>query len=366
MLVRVLLVTTLCHAATSLSPSPMNEFQSNVCGIGLAVMTAFPLPSAAVEVVRMEADIPTVPALIQMAKDNRELALKLAQQAASKIHITRMPSNLFEFARDAAAGDLWVEINGFPIDVSLLSETGAIDVAVSTEKGDVSLTVASKFLPKLPLLSKRVVPILSVDKATTATTETATERYDMKESFLDKPFIFDPFHKGWTNLQVLGTGTLVVSASYATSYAYYLKVIEDEETLAREKKAAAAEKAAIAAAAKRAESASAATLRANSAKAMAKKAEAAAAVKKAEAADATKSAELAVKEAVAENAAAKESAKMAETAKREAALWKVLAETKRADEADRAEKERKVVITKPSTGKKKRKWLKFWQKYILE
>jgi hypothetical protein len=241
MIFRVFLLTTLWQAVSALSPSAaIKDFQHKACGISLAVMTAIPLPAHAVEVVKIDADIP---ALIQMAKDNKDVAFNLVQQIASAVHISKMPSNLVEFARDAAAGDVLVEINGFPLDISVLSEKGAIDLGISTEQGDISFTVSSTYLPRLPFLSKRVVPISSIDMTSGVDKTSGVDSATVKADFLD------PLGKGWTNLQVLGSGVLGLGATYAGSYAYYVKVIEDEEAAAREKKAAAVEKKAEAAAA---------------------------------------------------------------------------------------------------------------------
>ena len=65
----------------------MNEFQRRATGgIGIAVMTALPLSAHAGEVIKIDADIP---ALIQIAKDNKDVVLKLAQQTASAVHIIK-------------------------------------------------------------------------------------------------------------------------------------------------------------------------------------------------------------------------------------------------------------------------------------
>lgn len=246
MICRVLLVMSLWRAASALSPL-MKEIQRQaVGGIGMAVMTALPLSAHAVQVVRIDADIPS---LIQIAKVNKDVVLKLAQQSASAVSITKWPTNLFEFARDAAAGDVFVEINGSPIDLSLLSELGGIDVGISTEQGDISVTLTSKLLPKLPFLSKRVVPLSSVDPTATSATATVTKAAAAvlaesapKKALLDRPFFLDPLHKGWTNLQVIGSTTLGLGAAYGGAYAYYIKSADEEERASQLKKEAAAAK----------------------------------------------------------------------------------------------------------------------------
>ena len=268
MIYRILLQLALCRAALSLS-LPFQQFQrqlirSAAASAVIVATTSLPISSAhaADEVIQINVD---VPALIQIAKDNQDLALKLAQQTAGAVKITNYPksySNLFNFARDVAAGDVFVQINGFPIDVSLLSEKGAIDVDVSTEVGDVSVTFSSDFLPKLPFLSKRTISsngaVLDTtsgsrsndnndDAASTKTsvrTRAAAAIQSTKDvpnvSILDQPFFLDPFQQKWTNQQVLGTTSLGLGVAYASSYAYYIKSIEEEEMAAAAKKKNAA------------------------------------------------------------------------------------------------------------------------------
>ena len=275
MIYRILLHLALCRAALSLT-LPFQQFQrqlirSAAASAVIVATTSLPISSAhaADEVIQINVN---VPALIQIAKDNQDLALKLAQQTAGAVKITNYPksySNIFNFARDVAAGDVFVQINGFPIDVSLLSEKGAIDVDVSTEVGDVSVTFSSDFLPKLPFLSKRTISsngaVLDTtsgsrsndkndDVAPTKTsvrTRAAAAIQSTKDvpnvSILDQPFFLDPFQQKWTNQQVLGTTSLGLGVAYASSYAYYIKSIEEEEmaTAAKKKNAAANNKAKV-------------------------------------------------------------------------------------------------------------------------
>ena len=264
MIYRLFFLLSLCRTVLSLSlPSTLKEFQRQLIGsVSLVVATSLPISAHAVEVIKIDADIP---ALIQIAKDNKDLALKLAQQTTGVVKITDYPksySNLLNFVRDVAAGDVYVEINGIPIDVSLLSEKGAIDVDLFTEVGDISVTVSSDILPKLPFLSKRVVPVskTTVDSSPGSTESVAEPTKavrtkaaaaiqaanNVKGPMLDRPFIFDPFQQGWTVKQVLGTTSLGLGLAYASSYAYYVKSIEDEEMAAAEKKkSVAAKKAAV-------------------------------------------------------------------------------------------------------------------------
>lgn len=214
---------------------------------GILAAALLPVSAHAVEVIKVEADFP---ALIQVAKDNKGILLKLAQESYSAIRIPTLPSNLVEFARDAAAGDVFVEINGYPVDLSLVSEKGLLDVGISTSQGDISLTISSKYLPRLPFLAKR--------NSVTTTTKTASDRTATPNANSDStsaaaatnvrsksptifdqldPFFFlDPFQQGWTNLQVLGLSTLGVGASYAASYYYYVKSGEEEERAAQAKR----------------------------------------------------------------------------------------------------------------------------------
>jgi hypothetical protein len=255
---RFLILFALCRTVLSFSfPSSLKECQRQLFGsVSLVVATSLPISAHAVEVIKIDADIP---ALIQIAKDNKDLALKLAQQTAGVVKITDYPksySNLLNFVRDVAAGDVFVEINGIPIDVSLLSEKGAIDIDLFTEVGDISVTVSSDILPKLPFLSKRVVPIskTTTDNSNSNSIEEPTKvvrtraaaaiqaANNAKGSMLDRPFIIDPFQQGWTVKQVLGTTSLGLGLAYASSYAYYVKSLEEEEMAAAEKKKNAAAK----------------------------------------------------------------------------------------------------------------------------
>jgi hypothetical protein len=272
MIYRLLLQLALCRTVLSLSlSSTLKECQRHVLGsvstVAAATTLCLPVSAHAVEVIKIDADIP---ALIQIAKDNKDVVLKLAQQTAGVVKITDYPksySNVLNFVRDVAAGDVFVEINGIPIDVSLLSEKGAIDVDLFTEVGDISVTVSSDILPKLPFLSKRVVPLSKAPPVDTTsnsdsvvTVETITKppvrtraaaaiqaANNEKGSMFDRIFMFDPFQQGWTVKQVLGTTSLGLGIAYASSYAYYVRSIEEEELAAAEKKKnAAAKKKAVA------------------------------------------------------------------------------------------------------------------------
>lgn len=268
MIYRILLQLALCRAALSLS-LPFQQFQRQLIRSAAAsavfvATSSLPISSAhaaaADEVIQINVDVPT---LLQIAKDNQDLALKLAQQTAGAIKITNYPqsySNIFNFARDVAAGDVFVQINGFPIDVSLLSEKGAIDVDVSTQVGDVSVTFSSDYLPKLPFLSKRTIssnvavldtsrsrsdendddasPKKPVRTRTATAIQSATDVPNL--SIFDQPFFLDPFEQKWTNQQVLGTTSLGLGVAYASSYAYYVKSLEEEEMAATAKKKNAA------------------------------------------------------------------------------------------------------------------------------
>jgi hypothetical protein len=247
MISRIFLQFVLLRAVLSMSlPSTVKVRQRQLVGtVGFVIATTIPLSAQALEVIKIDADIP---ALIQIAKDNKDIALKLAQQTASAVKITDYPKsylNLFNFARDAAAGDIFAQINGLPIDVSLLSEKGAIDVGVSTELGDISLTVTSKFLPKLPFLSKRVTPLSTAvdDNSVEPSMVDKKVKSESKGSVMERPFFFGPFHQGWSVQQVLGTTSLGLGIAYASSYAYYIKSIEDEEKVIAEKKKVATTKA---------------------------------------------------------------------------------------------------------------------------
>jgi hypothetical protein len=244
MIFRVLLLSMLSRFGSSLSLASIKEFQRQAQGgIIVAVMTALPLSAQGVEVVKIDADMP---ALIQLAKENKDVVLQLAKRASSAVTISQLPSNWVEFARDAAAGDAFVEINGVPVDFSLLSEKGAVDVGISTEQGDFSFTVTSKLLPKLPFLSKRVVPVSeAVDATGVRTTAVVTRaaaalQAESTPKQVSLPMLPNPLQQGWTTTQLISSAALGLGASYVASYAYYIKSAEDEEREAMEKKQAAA------------------------------------------------------------------------------------------------------------------------------
>jgi hypothetical protein len=208
-----------------LSPKPLVD-----CAIGFAcatVMLTSPFPAnaaASAQVIQIEADLP---ALIQIAKDNVDILKTLAQQSASAVSIRTGPINWLEFARDAAAGDVFVELNGNPIDISLLSDKGIADAQVSTSVGDLSVTVASKYLPKLPLLSKRIVDISDSAKSV-LTTESAVD-----------PSAEEEPQPSWIQItpELAGGAALGLGVAYGASYAYYIKSGQDEERAAQEKRA---------------------------------------------------------------------------------------------------------------------------------
>lgn len=220
-------------------PKPLQKVAA-VAGISAASVVA-PPSSHAYEVIKLQAD---VPALVHIAKTNKDTILDLAKQSASAIHISKLPENKLEFLRDAGAGDVLLNLNGIPLDVSLISEKGAIDVELATEKGQLSFTISSEYLPKLPLFAKQY----QYD----GSPEQTVERLEAAVStvpptpFLEQISWFDVLEKGWTNMDVLGSVALTLGVAYGGSYAFYEESNAREEREAKEKmeqrKAAAAAK----------------------------------------------------------------------------------------------------------------------------
>jgi hypothetical protein len=283
MRVKAILFAALLQAALALSPSQKTSPTkgpalssdrhwklNNVFGatLGIVALTTSLTAADAIpppEVIRIQADIP---ALFQVAKNNKDVLLKVAQESNDAVKISKFPDNLVQFARDAAAGDVLLNVNGIPIDVSLLSEKGGIDINLSTEKGDVSLTLTSPYLPKLPLFSKRIVPLtkegIAVEEVERLETAKAFVVNEAKDKELkvkdDTPFIYqvsslDVFNRGWTNQNVIGWTGLPIGTAYVTAYYTYLDEQEKAEQESAAKAKAAAEKrkkdAAVAAAKKK-------------------------------------------------------------------------------------------------------------------
>jgi ATP synthase E chain len=230
------LMVPTAHSLSTPSRIPQRKLSAKPlvdCAMGFAcatVMLTGPFPAnaaASAQVIQIEADIP---ALILVAKDNADVLKRLAQQSASAVSIRTGPINWLEFARDAAAGDVFVELNGNPIDISLLSDKGIVDAQVSTSVGDLSVSVASKYLPKLPLFSKRVVDIS--DSANSGpTTESAALAVDPQAE--EEP------SASWIQItpELAGGAALGLGVAYGASYAYYIKSGQDEERAAQEKRA---------------------------------------------------------------------------------------------------------------------------------
>lgn len=202
----------------------------------LAPFHALAVPS---EIVKIDVDAPK---LIEIAKSNKDAALELIKQASGAVTVSK-PSNLLNFVRDAAAGDVLAEINGSPIDVSLMVKKGVIDLAINTEVGDISLTFASPLIPRIPLLEKRIPPVASVPPVDTVKSTQSTSDEIIPSTVATPSFWEQEFIDGYSYKQVVGWGSLVLGAIYGVSYAYYEQSIAEEEVRAAEKKKAAADKA---------------------------------------------------------------------------------------------------------------------------
>jgi len=215
-----------------------------------------PAASATTQILRVDVD---VPALVQTAKDNQDIILKLARQTADAVHLSSPTSSTnwrdwLELARDAAAGDVLLQINQGPvIDVSVQSTKGVVGLDVFTEPvGALSVTVASdKYLPfQLPLLTKRL-PVVTDAASATARAQAVNEAIE------PPPFVrwtertgLDFWHRGWKNGQVAGVVSLGLGSVYAGAYAYYQQGMQKAEQEAEDKRVAAAAKKAAAAAKK--------------------------------------------------------------------------------------------------------------------
>lgn len=207
--------------------------QKNLLSLGL-VVTAWlssPIATPAAQTLQVHVDLP---ALIQLAKDNQEVVKKLAFQASSTVHISGKPDNLLQFVRDAAAGDVWLDVNGLPVDISILSEKGVVSIGLWTEPADLNFEVASQYLPKLPLLLKRIPAVLDEGSAIERQ-EMFDQAQEPRVSLADQT-TFDIFHKGWTDKQVLASTALGLGTSYAASYTYYVNAIQEEERAAELKR----------------------------------------------------------------------------------------------------------------------------------
>ena len=215
------------------------ELQRSAGGLGLAAVALLGAPTLtpASQALQLEVDFN---ALVQVAKDNQDAVKKLALQTAGAVKVTGTPDNLIQFVRDAGAGDVILKVNGLPIDVSLQSEKGVVDVGVWTEKADFSFTVSSQYLPNLPLLVKRFPTVTDVVSAKER--EVAFEQALAPAVPFAEQTTFDVLGKGWTNQHVLGYGSLGLGASYASTYVFYLKGIQEEEEKAEKKRQASAEK----------------------------------------------------------------------------------------------------------------------------
>ena len=209
---------------------------------------AAPVPAAPTQSIQINANLP---ALLQVAKDNKDELLRLAQTAAQYVRIDNLPADKIGFVRDAVAGDVLLTVNGIPIDLSLLSAKGSIDIAVAAEQGDISVSVASPYLPQLPLAAKRTVLAATttpVEAAAMRTTERLAAAVTPAPSLWDQTTL-DVLGKGWTNRQVVGSAALALGVAYGGSYVFYEASNRQAAADAEKKKQAMAAKRKAAAAA---------------------------------------------------------------------------------------------------------------------
>jgi hypothetical protein len=169
------------------------------------------------------------------------------------VKLSQFPSAKWDFVRDALAGDALITVNGIPLDISVASAPGTIDVALNGFDTDFSFSISNTFLPRLPFATKR-----TVRDGVVAEPAGRTVLLDRQKNALPPPpggglgdrTDLDLFHRGWTNGQVLGTTSLAVGAAYAGSYGYYTVENEQAEAEAERKQLAAKKKKAAAATAK--------------------------------------------------------------------------------------------------------------------
>lgn len=207
--------------------------------IGFLAACCAPLPAAAQtpppQVVNVQVNLSN---LKQFVWENKDDLLRLLNKGiVSNVQI-KLPSNIIEFTKDALKGDVLLNVNGLPIDLSILSDKGGVDVTLISDQGDLSLTIASQYLPKLPLLDKPYIP-LTPD----AVAEFRAARLEMAKSgpptFWEDVSVLDVFRQGWTNAQVIGSTALTIGyVSFAA------KTVSDSEIGAAEREARLAEEAA--------------------------------------------------------------------------------------------------------------------------
>jgi hypothetical protein len=212
-------------------------------------LAATPSPSSQVALVNVQID---ANGLQRFVWDNRDELVGLVRRglAAANLRI-EWPSawNWVDLARDALGGDVLLNVNGVPVDVSILSQRGGVDLAVISDQGDLSLTIASQYLPKLPLLEKNKADIPVTPEAVAeyrATRLAVAQRGAPPLFFWDDVSLLDyVFHQGWTNGQVLGSTALAIGYVYfaaKTVYDYEIRKANREAQRVGQVKAALDEK----------------------------------------------------------------------------------------------------------------------------
>ncbi|KAL7567675.1 hypothetical protein ACA910_012014 [Epithemia clementina (nom. ined.)] len=164
-----------------------------------------------------------------------------------------LPSDIKGVVKQALSGAATVKINGQEVGVQVVGSTS----------GALTIQLSNPLLPALPFAGLPTTPVI-VNKAadvvadsSPAALELATnimqrlqqfqEEKPQQEPFFDRPINAETirididaidFHRALTPKDIVGSGSLALGATYATSYSYYLYINDKEEKEAAAKKAA--------------------------------------------------------------------------------------------------------------------------------
>jgi hypothetical protein len=217
-----------------------------------AAMIESPPPSPpAVLALQIQVDVNGLKKLAQQV-DAISTVRTLVNTLSPYVKISQLPSAKWDFVRDVVAGDALITVNGVPIDVSVASAPGQIDVALNGFDTDFTLSISNTFLPRLPFATKRTVRdgVVAEPAGRTVLVNRQNALPPPPVGGLGDRTDLDLFHRGWTNGQVIGIASLAVAAAYAGSYGYYTVENEQAEAEAERKQLAAAAKRKATAAAK--------------------------------------------------------------------------------------------------------------------
>jgi hypothetical protein len=210
-----------------------------------------PPPSPPAVALQIQVDVQGLKKLAQEQQqkvDAISTVRTLVNTLSPYVKISQLPSAKWDFVRDAMAGDALITVNGIPLDVSVASAPGTIDVALNGFDTDFSLSISNTFLPRLPFAAKRTVRdgVVAEPAGRTVLVDRQNALPPAPVGLGDRTDL-DLFHRGWTNGQVIATTSLGVAAAYAGSYGYYTVENEQAEAEAERKQLAAKKKKAAAA-----------------------------------------------------------------------------------------------------------------------